>query len=106
MEIVEILEVISEAEVVIEVVANFVGVIEVVAEVISVVAAIFAVGEISVAVVVEAVVLPTLDHRSSGSFLFITPLNKSNCLIDKAKLSHHLTPPSPRPKMTLPKLWL
>jgi hypothetical protein len=90
MEIVEILEVISEAEVVIEVVANFVGVIEVVAEVISVVAAIFAVGEISVAVVVEAVVLPTLDHRSS----------------DKAKLSHHLTPPSPRPKMTLPKLWL
>lgn len=113
MEIVETSEVISEAEVVTGVVeATFEEVIvEVVAEVvvISAAAVIFVVGVISAAAVVEGVeVLRTLARLSSG--LPLTPrcfLNKSNPLaIDRAKLSHHLMPPSPRPKTTSPKLLL
>lgn len=104
----EISEVISEAEVVIGVVVTLEEVIEVVAEVevISAVVVIFAVVVISAAAVGEdVVVLPTSARLSSG--LPLThgySLNKSNCLlIDKANLSPLLTPPSPRPKMTLPK---
>lgn len=110
MEIVDISEVevvtevveISEAEVVIEVVE----VIEVGAEV----------GVISAAAVVAAVVLRTWARLSSGlPFTIRCSLKKkrkkkkeiSNLFsVDKANLFHLLTPPSPRPKMTLPKLLL
>ena len=92
---------ISEAEVVIEVVE----VIEVGAEV----------GVISAAAVVAAVVLRTWARLSSGlPFTIRCSLKKkkkkkeiSNLFsVDRANLFHLLTPPSPRPKMTLPKLLL